>query len=82
MLELQKFEGVSSRDAAGFGGKEARDYWFWGWWAVVHDLLSEVWHSIGLAWRKRKVRRLRAELLPQYPNTLICPQCFHIIKRT
>ncbi len=81
MLELNGFEGVSSNDAAGLSGKGAQDYWLWGLWAIAHDILEQVWNVLRSAWRKHKVKKLRAELLPQFPNTLICPQCLYTIKK-
>lgn len=82
MLELKDFEGVSSNDAPGFGGKDAHDFWFWGWWAIMHDIAVEIWNALRSVWRRHKVKKLRQEILPRFPNTLICPQCLNVVKKT
>jgi hypothetical protein len=31
--------------------------------------------------KRAKLRKLRTEVLPRAPETLVCPQCFEIIER-
>lgn len=82
MLKLANFEGVSSRDAQGFHGKDNHDYSFWGWWAIVDELLSGMWNGLTTWRRRRQVKKLRDEVLPQFPKSLICPHCLQVVRRT
>jgi hypothetical protein len=43
----------------------------------LRSLLREVRHQRHRQW----VRRMRRELLPEYPFCLICPSCYLIVKR-
>jgi hypothetical protein len=87
-LKLKDFEGASSLDAPGFDGVGAREYgsthdyslWFLGI-VIVRDVLKEIGKSLRLLRRRHKVKKLRAETLPQFPDALICPLCLHIMKR-
>jgi hypothetical protein len=84
MLRLAGFEGVSSKDApnpsahSGYG--ESNYHWF-GLLGIIWSLLCDLAKEIGLLGRKRKVKQLRAEILPQYPDALICPHCFTLNKQ-
>ena len=82
MLDLKHFEGTSSNDAPAFGGRDTHDYWIWGLWAIIHDVLIDIWYGVRSLFRKRKVYKLRAEILPQFPNSQICPQCLGVVRRT
>jgi hypothetical protein len=75
MLLLNDFDGVSSHDAMGFDRQDSQ-------WTIVYDLLSELCRGMKSAARKRKVRKWKAEILPRFPNTLICPQCLHSEEKT
>jgi hypothetical protein len=81
MLKLSRFEGVSSRDAQGFNGKDSHDFSFWGWWAIAHDLFTRMWSGVGTWLRRRQVNKLRAEVLPQFPKSLICPHCMQVFRK-
>ncbi|HEX8552758.1 MAG TPA: hypothetical protein VF681_14510 [Abditibacteriaceae bacterium] len=82
MMELKKFDGDSSYGVSDFNNKDATDYWLWGLWAIAHDLWLDLWKGGRLVARKKKVEKMRAEILPQFPHTMICPQCLHVERRT
>jgi hypothetical protein len=88
MLELKDFEGASSLDAPGFDGVDARNYggaYDYSLWSlgivIVHDVLKEIGNSLRSMKRGRRVRKLRREILPRFPDALVCPLCLHIIKQ-
>jgi hypothetical protein len=81
MLKLSGFEGVSSRDAQAFHGKNSHDFSLWGWWAIAHDLLAGLWSGLGAWRRRRQVKKLRDEVLPQFPKSLICPHCLQVFRK-
>jgi hypothetical protein len=37
--------------------------------------------AAGVQNKRAKLRKLRAEVLPRAPKTLVCPQCFEVIER-
>jgi hypothetical protein len=82
MLPLKGFEGISSKDALrDYNDRDAEHYRFFGWWAFVYDMLRECGSGLSVAWRKRKVKKLRDATLPQFPNSLVCPYCRHIFRK-
>ena len=81
MLELKDFDGTSSRDAPGFEQRDPHDYFWFGLWAIAHDIAIDAWRWLGSASRKKRVKRLKEEMLPQFPNTIICPRCLITIER-
>jgi len=81
MLELDGFDGVSGLDAPDHSGRDARDYWVWGLWIIAYDVLVEIWLGMRGMSRKKRIKKLQDELLPQFPNTIICPRCLITIER-
>jgi hypothetical protein len=81
MLNLSGFEGVSSRDAQGFNNRDLHDYSFWGWWAIAYGIFAGMWSGLGTLRRRRQVKKLRAEILPQFPKSLICPHCLQVLRK-
>ena len=74
MLSLRGFLGISSRDNTDlipdrYGGM------------FIFAIPGALWRAAVLAKRRRWVRRMHRELLPDYPFSLICPACFLIVKR-
>ena len=51
--------------------------WF-GWLTYALDYVSELFSFGG---RESKLARLKRETLPQFPRSLVCPRCLHVIKR-
>lgn len=85
LLALKNFNGDSSRDAptleapyrtptatAGCGPMFAE---------ILVDIFGEIFKGIGLMWRRRKVSKKKEEILPQFPNSVICPQCLGVLQR-
>jgi hypothetical protein len=88
MLRLDGFDGVSSRDAPGFASSydNGSDSWLSRdptgmWLPLVFEIFGGIWKGLGTLWRKLKTKCLRAKILPEFPNTLICPQCFTVVKK-
>ncbi len=48
---------------------------------VFGYLLSAVWNSIDEWRRRRKLAKLKAEILPQFPGSQVCPRCLKVEKR-
>ncbi len=88
VLKLKDFDGASSLDAPGFDGVDASNYrsahdyslWFLGM-IFIRDVLKEIGKGFRSLRRRHKVKKLRAEILPHLPDTLICPLCLHVIKQ-
>ena len=81
MLDLQTYDGGSSLDTVGVG-KDPIDYWLFDWLAVLHDIYTGISESIRVAWKRRKVARLQKTILPRFPNSLICPRCLYVLRRS
>jgi hypothetical protein len=85
MLALKNFDGVSSADAprpdrdshSGHADLFWADWFFW-----ILKPLAE-WLTAGARKKQRqsKVRALKAEVLPLFPESVICPQCLHVEQR-
>ena len=54
---------------------EGLEYFVFGLWAYLYNLL---FGAAALATRKRKLAKLKNEVLPQSPNALICPACLQL----
>ena len=50
-------------------------FYFIGWLVNI----SRSAHSVES--RRAKLRKLREEVLPRAPKTIVCPQCFEVIER-
>jgi len=79
MLALKKFEGDSSRDAPGFG--DDTNYRVWGSWGILYDIFKSLTKGADLQRRRKQVARLKVEILPKFPNSMICPQCLSVLHR-
>jgi sterol desaturase/sphingolipid hydroxylase (fatty acid hydroxylase superfamily) len=44
---------------------------------VAENVLNHVQH----AHREKKLRRLRAVVLPRHPESLVCADCLHVVKQ-
>lgn len=81
LLKLADYDGDCSLDAPGFNNADARDFPVgMREWAFVYDILQDMSGGVRNLVRKRKVRKLRAEILPEWPLTLVCPHCLHLRK--
>ena len=81
MLKLSDYDGDCSLDAPGFNSSDARDFPFgFHELAFIFDILRDVGSGLRNLARRRKVKKLRLEILPQWPQTLVCPHCLHLRK--
>lgn len=78
MLLLRNFEGVSSADADRHDTNFPTSVKFGCGGVIIGMLVGEGWKAFKSRGKKKKVAELKAELLQQYPSTLICPQCMHV----
>lgn len=76
---LNDFDGTWSGDAVEGEARDPLSYFRWGMWLVLWDLLCAGFKMSGRENRKTKVERLRKEVLPDFPDSLICPSCLHVI---
>ncbi len=81
MLPLRGFDGRSSLDALGYGKEYNSSHDFWWWEMLVQPLVGGIYGGIRNLWRRRKLRKMQAEVLPRYPLSVICPHCWHVAKR-
>ncbi|MDQ3814072.1 MAG: hypothetical protein M3347_08980 [Armatimonadota bacterium] len=49
--------------------------------SIIMGILDHIWDGVRTTLRKRKLLRLRRQLLPRSPNSLVCPRCLHAIER-
>ena len=74
--EIQKISEAPSIEADGV------TFLLWGWTIFVAQI---AYHFIvGLCTfesRKRKLAQAKRDILPRFPNSLVCPQCLNIEKR-
>lgn len=54
------------------------EFVIWGWWAIAVNFLSDLMTYEG---RKKKLARLKQDILPAFPGSLVCTRCLHVIKR-
>ncbi len=81
MLPLRSFE---IQKIAEFPAVEADGVTFliWGWTIFVAQIISRFLAGlITFGARKKKLAQAKAEILPRFPNSLICPQCLATVKR-
>lgn len=57
--------------------------WFFevNWFYYLGWLVNTLRGSAGVASRRAKLRRIRKEVLPRAPKSIICPNCFEVIER-
>jgi hypothetical protein len=77
MLPLRDYE-ISKHSESPTVGAELWEFVIWGWWAFVYIYVYDLFTYEG---RKRKLAQQKKELLPQFPNTLVCTRCLHVVKR-
>lgn len=77
MLPLQGYE-ISKSVEAPVVSAELWEFLLWGWWAFASNYL---WGALTLKGRLSKLAQQKAEVLPQFPRSLVCPKCLHIIRR-
>lgn len=78
MLPLKDYEIQKSSESP-TAGAEWHEFLLWGWWAFVANYIHDLLTYEG---RKKKLAQQKKEILPQFPNSLVCPRCLHVTKRT
>ena len=88
MVELHKMADVSGNDALGIDGGMGgfgNPYSSVGRGMILFDMFVQLidfaFGSLIAAGRGRKLKRLAAATLPQFPRSLICPSCFFLLRR-
>ena len=77
MLPLSQFE-ISKASESPIVQAEWWEFLLWGWMAFVSNYVSDLFTYEK---RKNKLAAQKAEVLPQFPNSLICPQCLHVTRK-
>ncbi len=80
-MRLDNFEGTSSHDAPVAGDRSigaGPNVRLGLLWSVGGFLLGALRRNGGQQSRKNQVARLRADILPEEPNAMICPQCLRV----
>jgi hypothetical protein len=75
MLPLASYEIQASAEP----GVEV-DFWqmlLFGWWSIVFNYF---FGKAKIEGEKQKLAQQKSEVLPQFPNSQICPKCFHVEK--
>jgi len=81
MLRLSEYEISDASDAPSLDG-DLSEYQMWGWMAFLWGtVIRFVFGLFGLAYRKWKLARLKASVLPSYPGSLVCPKCLRVERR-
>ena len=81
MRPLNGFENLTRKEVPSVEMGDLIDYWFWEWLMAIVDVVRNLLRFGSYFYRKWKVKRLSKTLIPQYPNSLICPECLFVIKR-
>jgi len=48
-----------------------------GWWSLIYNF---VFGAARMAGRTARLAKDKAEVLPQFPNSQICPRCLHLTR--
>jgi hypothetical protein len=77
MLSLQEYE-ISKASESPTIGAEWWELLLWGWWAFVFNYVYDLVTYEG---RKKKLAQMKREVLPQFPHSLVCTRCLHLMRR-
>ena len=77
MLPLRDYE-ISRLSEAPAADTEMWEFLVWGWTAFVYNYLYDAFTYEN---RKRKLAQMKQQILPQFPNSLVCTRCLHLLKR-
>ena len=80
LLRLDDFEGDSSFDAPVFGDRssDASGDLRWAFLLLPWSLLKSLWSGGAKQDRRKRVAKLRADILPEAPDAKICPACLRV----
>ncbi|HEX8464305.1 MAG TPA: hypothetical protein VF627_06785 [Abditibacterium sp.] len=76
MLPLRDYD-IHKSESPGVG-MELWEFLLFGFWAL---LFNYVYDFFTLKGRVAKLGELKAQVLPQFPNSQVCPRCLEIKKR-
>ena len=77
MLPLEKYEIQKSSESPSADA----EWWeiiAFGWMVIIYNYVFDLFTYEG---RKRKMAQLKRDVLPQFPNSLVCPRCLHVVKK-
>src|SRR5690349_6357610 len=77
MLPLDEYEICKSSEGASLE-TDAVSFYLFGLWSFIINFISD---SFLLKGRQEKLAKQKREILPQFPNSLVCTRCLHIKKR-
>lgn len=77
MVPLKDYD-MSSPGESPAVGAEPWEFIIWGWMAFVYNYIYDLFTHKG---RLEKLTRHKKEILPEYPNSLVCPGCLSVTKK-
>ena len=76
MLRLSEYE-IQGTDGIPGGETELWEFLLWGWMAFAYNFVLDL---LGFGGQKVKLAKLKKEVLPAYPSSVVCPRCFYVLK--
>jgi hypothetical protein len=77
MLSLHDCEVQKSSESP--AGEDVISFLTHGLWTFFANFLGDVFRYEG---RKRRLAQLKRDVLPMYPQSLVCVKCLHVTKRS
>lgn len=77
MVSLSEYEIRSSSEFPAIEG-DLLGFLIWGWWIFVYNFVLGL---IGFGGRKAQLAKRKKEVLPQFPQSLVCPRCLYVLRR-
>ncbi len=77
MLPLAEYEICTNSEVPELKA-DAAEYGFWGLWAYPFNYIYDIFTLKG---RQKKLATSKVQILPQFPNSLVCTRCLYIKKR-
>ena len=76
MLPLSDYEVSGSEFST--GDTELWEFLVWGWMPLAYEFVVGL---LGFGGKKMTLAKQKKEILPAFPNSLICPRCLFVLKR-
>jgi len=84
-IALENFNGDSRRHTATFEEPYSTPNAWTGCdfplLEIAVDILREIFNPVGLKLRRYRVTKMKEEILPQFPISVMCPKCLAVVKR-
>ena len=77
MLPLDEYEICKNSEVPEMNA-DAVEFGILGWWAYPFNYIYDLFTLKG---RQEKLAKQKQEILPQFPNSLVCTRCLQIKKR-